>query len=484
MSSILIADASNIRDVRVGVVGNVDSGKSTLIGVLTSGTKDDGRGLARQKVFIHSHEQDSGRTSTISTNIMGFDKDSKPVHQKVAASAAPAAKNKGWQEVVEKSSSTVTFIDLAGHEKYLKTTITGLTGHYPDHIIIVVNSLAGVSKMTKEHLGVVLALNLPFCLVVTKVDMCPANVLAATKEQLRKIIKHPLVGKIPIVVRDEKDVKTCLDAQNISNTNKISPIFYLSNVTGDSIDLLNSYLSGIIASNTIKMSAGKDAPMEFHVDSIYTVNGVGIVLAGTVIDGVVTDGMEMWLGPFKNGVYIRVIAKSVHAKRTPVTGVQSGCACTISIRVIKRKEQYLMKKDMLRKGMVLLAVQPDVNPESCFELTADVIILHHSTTIKINYQTVIHCGNVRQSAIILDIKTTNSKDSEKSDIIAIRSGDKARIIFQFVSYPEHIRIGSTFVFREGSTRGVGKVVEVKNSIEHRKNIKKGADDSPSLEDTL
>jgi|TARA_B110000285_G_C14978005_1_gene539898 GTPase len=43
-------------DVRIAVVGNVDSGKSTLVGVLTKGIADDGRGYARTKVFNFNHE--------------------------------------------------------------------------------------------------------------------------------------------------------------------------------------------------------------------------------------------------------------------------------------------------------------------------------------------------------------------------------------------------------------------------------------------
>lgn len=43
-------------DIRVAVVGNVDSGKSTLVGVLTKGELDDGRGSARAKVFNYTHE--------------------------------------------------------------------------------------------------------------------------------------------------------------------------------------------------------------------------------------------------------------------------------------------------------------------------------------------------------------------------------------------------------------------------------------------
>lgn len=37
-------------EVRVAIIGNVDSGKSTLVGVLTRSMLDDGRGLARGKV--------------------------------------------------------------------------------------------------------------------------------------------------------------------------------------------------------------------------------------------------------------------------------------------------------------------------------------------------------------------------------------------------------------------------------------------------
>jgi hypothetical protein len=52
-------------DVRVAMIGNVDSGKSTLIGVLTHASLDDGRGGARKLVLKHRHEQENGRTSAV-----------------------------------------------------------------------------------------------------------------------------------------------------------------------------------------------------------------------------------------------------------------------------------------------------------------------------------------------------------------------------------------------------------------------------------
>lgn len=58
---------------RVAVIGNVDAGKSTLLGVLTHGELDNGRGFARQKLFRHKHEMESGRTSSVGNDILGFD---------------------------------------------------------------------------------------------------------------------------------------------------------------------------------------------------------------------------------------------------------------------------------------------------------------------------------------------------------------------------------------------------------------------------
>lgn len=55
------APERDFTEIRVAVVGNVDAGKSTLLGVLTHGELDNGRGLARQRLFRHKHEMESGR---------------------------------------------------------------------------------------------------------------------------------------------------------------------------------------------------------------------------------------------------------------------------------------------------------------------------------------------------------------------------------------------------------------------------------------
>ncbi|KAL0478043.1 GTP-binding protein GTPBP2 [Acrasis kona] len=117
-------------DIRLAVCGNVDSGKSTLIGVLTRGQLDNGRGLARASVFIHKHEINTGRTSSVSHQIMGFDSKGEVVNHEMFGTPT-------WKDIIEKSSKVCTFIDLAGHEKYLKTTVYGMTGSIPDYAVIM-----------------------------------------------------------------------------------------------------------------------------------------------------------------------------------------------------------------------------------------------------------------------------------------------------------------------------------------------------------
>lgn len=89
------------------------------------------------------------------------------------------------------SAKVVTFLDLCGHEKYLKTTMYGLVGMCPDYSMIVVGANMGVARMTKEHLGITLALKIPFFIVLTKIDLSPENILKQNLELLQKILKSP-----------------------------------------------------------------------------------------------------------------------------------------------------------------------------------------------------------------------------------------------------------------------------------------------------
>ena len=133
----------------IAVCGPVDAGKSTIIGVLTSGELDNGKGFARNKVLIHPHEKESGRTSNITFNPLIYkingdtithyifnelrNKKSSPVKKQVINIFN---KDNDDEKNIERER-IVSFVDLAGHEKYLKTTVFGVSGLFPNYGLIV-----------------------------------------------------------------------------------------------------------------------------------------------------------------------------------------------------------------------------------------------------------------------------------------------------------------------------------------------------------
>ena len=162
--------------------------------------------------------------------------------------------------MVEKSKKIISFIDLCGHEKYFKTTLFGLAGMFPDYAMIVVGSNMGVQRMTREHLCIVLALKIPFYVVLTKIDICPENVYKETLETVVKILKSPSVNRLPIIIKTvlstfktEEAVKT----SQCIRSDRICPIFSVSNVTGEGIPDLIVFLSGLHCSNKQKVVVSK-----------------------------------------------------------------------------------------------------------------------------------------------------------------------------------------------------------------------------------
>ncbi|XP_036417975.1 GTP-binding protein 1 isoform X1 [Colossoma macropomum] len=421
-------------EVRVAVVGNVDAGKSTLLGVLTHGELDNGRGFARQKLFRHKHEMESGRTSSVGNDILGFDQEGQVVNKPDSHGGSL-----DWTKICEKSSKVITFIDLAGHEKYLKTTVFGMTGHLPDFCMLMVGSNAGIVGMTKEHLGLALALNVPVFVVVTKIDMCPANILQETLKLLQRLLKSPGCRKIPVLVQNKDDV--IVTASNFSSE-RMCPIFQISNVTGENMDLLKMFLN-LLSSRT---SFKDDEPAEFQIDDTYSVPGVGTVVSGTTLRGLIRLNDTMLLGPDPLGAFIPIAVKSIHRKRMPVKEVRGGQTASFALKKIKRSS--------IRKGMVM--VSPRLNPQASWEFEAEILVLHHPTTISPRYQAMVHCGSIRQTATIL----TMNRD-------CLRTGDKATVHFRFIKTPEYLHTDQRLVFREGRTKAVGTITKLLQSTNNQ-----------------
>lgn len=437
--------SDDFMEIRVAVVGNVDAGKSTLLGVLTHGELDNGRGMARQRLFRHKHEMESGRTSSVGNDILGFDAAGGVVNK-------PDHGHLDWIKICEEAAKVITFIDLAGHERYLKTTVFGMTGHAPDFAMLMIGANAGVIGMTKEHLGLALALNVPVFVVITKIDMCPPNVLQETIKLLNKILKSPGCRKIPVLVQSMDDV--VVTATNFTSE-RMCPVFQVSNVTGSNLDLLKMFLNLL----STRHKCDSSEPAEFQIDDTFSVPGVGTVVSGTLLQGYIKLNDTLLLGPDNLGQFQPLPIKSIHRKRMPVREVRGGQTASFALKKVKRAS--------IRKGMVL--VSPRLEPQACWEFEGEILVLHHPTTISVKYQAMVHVGSVRQTATILTMTEEH-----------LRTGDKAIVRFRFIKNPEYLKPDMRMVFREGRTKAVGNITRlfphvsaVAQNTRHQRSTKKG-----------
>ncbi|KAI1364162.1 P-loop containing nucleoside triphosphate hydrolase protein [Xylaria arbuscula] len=419
----------NVIETRIAVVGNVDAGKSSMLGVLVKGDLDDGRGKARVNLFRHKHEIETGRTSSVGMEIMGFD-----TVGNVITSDTPGRKL-SWEEIGKRSAKVITFTDLAGHERYLRTTVFGLLSSSPNYCLLMVAANNGLIGMSKEHLGIALALNVPIMVVITKIDICPPNILEQTIQQITKILRSPGAKKMPIFINNREE---CINTATQFVSQRICPIFQVSNVTGKNLDLVRTFLN-------ILPHHGRydsDAPFEFHINDTFSVPFTGTVVSGIVKSGVIHAGDNVLIGPDSLGQFLQTSVRSIERKRIGVPAASAGQSASFALKKIRRKD--------VRKGMVVLPkVEGQPAPKVYREFVAEVLILSHATTIKTKYQAMLHVGPVQQTCAIIDV-----------DRPFIRTGDRATVAFRFVQRPEYLAPGDRLLFREGRTKGLGIVKSV------------------------
>ena len=197
------------------------------------------------------------------------------------------------------------------------------------------------------------------------------------------------------------------------------------------------------------------APLPDNIDSVKLPNGTDYIVKkgdtlylGPNSDGFIRDENHVIIEKSKvsndntNHNYYKVVVKNIHNNFKESVDClyagQSGCFN------IKTNAKIVIKRKMIKKGMRLLSVINSVR-----EFDAKIKILHNPSTITKKYQPTINCEGVSQSAQIVNM------DKEY-----LRSFDEANVRFKFMYKPEFVECGALFLFREGLTKGVGKIINV------------------------
>ncbi|EZA61167.1 hypothetical protein DMN91_004628 [Ooceraea biroi] len=432
-------DQDSIVDLRLAVTGAQDAGKSTLLGVLTQGELDNGRGRARLNMLRHLHEIKTGRTSSISHEIIGFDSAGHVLNYAEMATA---------EEICEHAAKVVTFIDLAGHRKYLRTTVLGLTGYSPHHVMLVV--APPLNDASQEHMALCLALKLPVFIVVNKIDLgfCGTS---ETLVQLENAMRTQGYSK-KLVPFSSNDVPSW------DYTSDVIPVFSVSCVTGEGLEELTMFIKNLAPYETDSIDSDPESCL-FQIDETFRVAGLTQpVLGGLLVKGAIAPGTRLLVGPLPDGEFSPVKVVSLHRNKAPCCLVRASQSASLTLAPPTNRSPPLPH---LRPGMVLVSLRD--RPHATLFFQATVLIVYHATAIFSGFQTTVHVGNVRQTCVIEGIMHAQER--------GLQTNDTASVLFRFVSHPEYLHVGMRLLLREGRTKGIGKITQIFPLIGSQSSIK-------------
>ncbi|QLG26117.1 GTP-binding protein [Halorarum halophilum] len=408
----------------VGTAGHVDHGKSTLVGSLVTGEADDGEGGTRSFLDVQPHEVERGLSADLSYAVYGFD-DEGQVRMDNPHRKSDRAR------VVQEADRLVSFVDTVGHEPWLRTTIRGLVGQKLDYGLLVVAADDGPTKTTREHLGILLAMDLPTIVALTKVDAVTDERAAEVEREVESMLRD--VGQTPLRA-ERHGVRTAVEEIG----DGVVPVFSTSAVTREGLDDLDELLEALP-----KRASDADAEFRMYVDRTYDVKGVGAVASGTIQAGTVEAGDELLLGPMPDGSFREVEVRSIEMHYHRVDKAQAGRIVGIALKGVRERE--------VQRGMALVPRSADVRPVRSFD--AEVMVLNHPTRIQDGYEPVIHLETVSEAAVF-------SPEGGR-----LLPGDTGETTVEFKFRPYLVEEGQRFVFREGRSKGVGTVTDVEYADE-------------------
>jgi len=215
-------------------------------------------------------------------------------------------------------------IDVPGHEKFVKNMLAGAGGI--DLALLVVAADEGFMPQTKEHLGILSLLNIPEGLiVVTKKDMVDEDWLEVVCDDIRQEVEGTFLEGAPILA--------------------------VSSYTGEGIEELRQAIFALIeASNQIK---NPDTPFRIPVDRVFSIEGFGTVITGTLIEGQMNVGDAVTIYP--KGIETKIRNLQVHSKDVPTA--YAGQRVAVNLASLKKtdleKGDVVAQKDSMHNTMML-----------------------------------------------------------------------------------------------------------------------------------
>ncbi|HHX67709.1 MAG TPA: selenocysteine-specific translation elongation factor [Gallicola sp.] len=210
--------------------------------------------------------------------------------------------NLGFTYLDLPNGNRVGIVDVPGHEKFIKNMMAGATGL--DLVLFIIAADEGVMPQTKEHLDILTYLNIKKGIIVlTKSDTVESDYLELVREEVGDFTKGTFLENAKIIEVDS--------------------------ISGRGIDELKNILSEESEKIEDKES---NTPARMNIDRIFPVKGIGSVITGTLMEGHVNKGDELYIYPADEKIKIKSV--QVHGK--DVETAYAGQRTAMNISSIKK----------------------------------------------------------------------------------------------------------------------------------------------------
>jgi small GTP-binding protein len=222
---------------------------------------------------------DHGKTS-LTYALTGVDTDRLAEEKRRGLTIEP-----GFAPLSLPDAGMVSLVDVPGHEKFIRNMLSCAAGL--DAVLMVVAADDGVMPQTREHLDICTLLGIELGLaVITKTDLADEARLAQVETQIRALTAGTFLAQ--------------------------SPILAVSARSGTGLDALRQAISAL---GKQLMLVPPHQPFRLDIDRVFSKDGFGTIVTGTLSGDAVSLGDEATLYP--SGRMTRVRAIQSHGVTLP-----------------------------------------------------------------------------------------------------------------------------------------------------------------------
>lgn len=213
----------------------------------------------------------------------------------------------GFAHFDDGQGNTIGVIDVPGHERYIRNMVAGLWSL--DLVLLVIAADEGWMPMTGDHLRLLKAMGVPRLLVcINKCDLVSPDELALLEESLLERVMDES-GMVPDIVS-------------------------VSAKTGENMAALHATIVRQLADLPASQAAREQGAPRLYVDRVFTANGTGTVLTGTLQQGSLKVGDKLRLYPADREVQVR----SLQAYHQSVEEIGAVCRVAVGLKKVPHKE--------------------------------------------------------------------------------------------------------------------------------------------------